>query len=88
MLNTADEVRNKLQAQSRTVNFTFVNQTDDLVSLCHKRISNKEQRQAIRSHVMQRIRQAESEYGKESATDIKRQPSGKRKESPIALTHP
>jgi hypothetical protein len=50
------------------VNFTFVNQADDLVSLCRRRISNKEQRHTIRSHVMQRVRQTEIAQGKKRLT--------------------
>jgi hypothetical protein len=49
-------------------NFTFVNQADDLVSLCRRRISNKEQRHTIRSHVMQRVRQTEIAQGKKRLT--------------------
>lgn len=49
-------------------NFTFVNQADDLVSLTHRKISNTEQRHAIRSHVMQRVRKEELAQGKKRPT--------------------
>ncbi|RVX68634.1 hypothetical protein B0A52_07061 [Exophiala mesophila] len=53
---------------STSGNFTFVNQADDLVSLTHRKISNTEQRHAIRSHVMQRVRKEELAQGKKRPT--------------------
>lgn len=83
-IDTVDGSRTSPQTPSSTVNFTFVNQAEDLVSLCHRRISNKEQRHTIRSHVMQRVRQVESAQGKKRSTGREQskkasKPKGRRK---------
>ena len=41
-----------------------MNQAEDLLSLPRRKIYSQEQRHAIRSHVMQRVRQAEQAQGK------------------------
>lgn len=46
-----------------TIKYTFVDQTEDLFALTHRRITNRQQRHAIRSHVMQRIRHSELANG-------------------------
>ncbi|KAI1618623.1 hypothetical protein EDD37DRAFT_647414 [Exophiala viscosa] len=43
--------------------YTFVDQTGDLFALTHRRISNRQQRHVIRSHVMQRVRHLELAQG-------------------------
>ena len=53
---------------TKSANFTFVNQADDLTALTHRKISNTEQRHAIRSHVMQRVRKEELAQGKKRPT--------------------
>jgi len=45
-----------------------VNQAEDPISLSHRKVSNVNQRRAIRSHVMQRIRQEELARGKKRHT--------------------
>jgi hypothetical protein len=64
----ADSMESSDSQISSNANFTFVNLSEDLVSLCHRRISNKDQRHTIRSHVMQRVRQEESAQGKRRLT--------------------
>jgi hypothetical protein len=68
--DTVDGAPHDSQTLSPTVNFTFVNlnEAENLIALCHRRISNKEQRHTIRSHVMQRVRQVESAQGKKRST--------------------
>ncbi|KIW66344.1 hypothetical protein PV04_05680 [Phialophora macrospora] len=66
--DTVDGPRPSLQAPSATLNFTFVNQAEDLVSLYQRKIVNKEQRHTIRSHVMQRIRQVELAQGRKRSS--------------------
>ena len=48
---------------AETTKFTFVDQTGDLFALTHRRISNRQQRHVIRSHVMQRVRHLELAQG-------------------------
>ncbi|EXJ90570.1 hypothetical protein A1O1_03673 [Capronia coronata CBS 617.96] len=51
-------------AASPAVNFTFVNQAEDLDSLTTRKITNQQQRHVIRSHVMKSVRQEELARGK------------------------
>lgn len=75
--DTVDGSPEDSQSPPTALNFTFVNQAEDLVSLCNRRINNREQRHTIRSHVMQRVRQAESAQGKKRPTgrDPSKRPS-------------
>lgn len=63
-----DSVSSASNSASSSVNFTFVNQAEDIVSLSHRKISDANQRHAIRSHVMQRVRQEELAQGKKRPT--------------------
>ncbi|OAP59931.1 hypothetical protein AYL99_04933 [Fonsecaea erecta] len=74
------------QAPSPT-NFTFVHQAEDVASLSHRRISNREQRHAIRSHVMQRVRQVELAQGKKRPTGRQRVNDGSKQKARSESTH-
>lgn len=54
-----------------------MNQAEDPVSLSHRKVSNVNQRRAIRSHVMQRVRQEELARGKKRHTgrDLPKRPT-------------
>ena len=69
-LDTAKSNPKSPKPTSPAVNFTFVNQADDVVSLAQRKVNDANQRHAIRSHVMQRVRQEELAQGK-------RRPSGR-----------
>lgn len=77
--DTVDGSPDDSQSPSTAFNFTFVNQAEDLISLYNRRINNKEQRHTIRSHVMQRVRRAETAQGKKRPTgrDPSKKPSTK-----------
>lgn len=63
-IGTSNDFKPLASAASPIVNFTFVNQAEDLGSLTARKITNQEQRHVIRSHVMKSVRQEELARGK------------------------
>ncbi|KAK6383673.1 hypothetical protein LTS17_002965 [Exophiala oligosperma] len=68
-----------------TVEFTFVNHTEDVNSIKRRKSGSKQQLSAIRSHVMARVRRLESAQGKHRAKPHQSRASSISTESSVSI---